>query len=319
MSIVAVHHRRPGRTAALLGAAAVFATAAVAVTAAARRAEADNPPLGRFVEVDGVRLHVVERGSGPDLVLIHGNGSMVEDFLSSPLVEAAAEHYRVVLVDRPGYGHSDRPRDRWWAPELQADLFVRLFDRLGLENPIVLGHSWGALVAAAIAIRHPDRIRSVVLVGGYYFPTPRADLALFSTPAIPVLGTAIRHTVAPLVARAIWPRLMARIFGPREEPESFRRGFPMEMALRPSQLRAAAAESAMMIPAAIRLSERYAGIRVPVVILAGRHDRMVDTATQSKRLAGVVPGARYNDVEGVGHMIHHSKPAAVLAAIELAG
>jgi len=290
----------------LFGASALLVTAAVAVKASARQAEVANPPIGRFVTVDGVRLHIVERGDGPPLVLIHGNGSMVEDFLSSPLVDAAARRFRVILVDRPGFGHSDRPGDRSWTPELQADLLARLFDRLGIEQPIVLGHSWGALVAVAMAIRHPGRIRSVVLASGYFFPTAR------------VVGTALRHTIAPLLARAIWPTLMAKIFGPREEPRGFRLGFPKAMALRPSQLRAAAAESAMMVPAAARLAPQYAGIGIPAVIVAGRHDRLVDTPSQSRRLAGVIPGARYQDVDGVGHMIHHCEPAAVLAAIDLA-
>ena len=76
----------------------------------ARKAERRNPPRGRFIKVQGVRLHYVERGTGPALVLLHGNGSMIEDFQSSGLIELAARKYRVIAFDRPGFGHSDRPR-----------------------------------------------------------------------------------------------------------------------------------------------------------------------------------------------------------------
>ena len=70
----------------------------------AKKAEQDNPPAGRFLEVGGVRLHYLERGSGEPLVLLHGNGSMIQDFESSGLVDLAAKNYRGIIIDRPGFG-----------------------------------------------------------------------------------------------------------------------------------------------------------------------------------------------------------------------
>ena len=80
----------------------------------AKKAESDNPPFGQFLEVNGVRLHYVERGSGEPLVLLHGNGSMIQDFQSSGLIDLASKNYRVIVFDRPGFGHSDRPRNVVW-------------------------------------------------------------------------------------------------------------------------------------------------------------------------------------------------------------
>ena len=87
----------------------VLAVSALVNRYLAAKAERDNPPAGHFLEVDGVRLHYVERGQGEALVLLHGNGSMIQDFESSGLIEMAAQKYRVIVFDRPGYGHSDRP------------------------------------------------------------------------------------------------------------------------------------------------------------------------------------------------------------------
>src|SRR4030095_8086014 len=87
-----------------------------------KRAERRNPPTGQFITVDGVRLHYVERGTGTPLVLLHGNGSMIEDFQSSGLIDLAAKDYRVIAIDRPGFGHTNRPRRTIWTPEAQADL-----------------------------------------------------------------------------------------------------------------------------------------------------------------------------------------------------
>ena len=163
-------HPAPRRAAAggrkaLLAAGAALAAAAVWVNWKARRAEREHPPIGRFLEVDGVRLHYLDRGEGRPVVLLHGNGSMIEDLALSGLLELAAARYRVVAFDRPGYGHSTRPRDRVWTPEAQAELVRAALRRLGVERPIVVGHSWGTLVATALA--HPADVAGLVLLSGY--------------------------------------------------------------------------------------------------------------------------------------------------------
>jgi pimeloyl-ACP methyl ester carboxylesterase len=88
----------------------------------AKRAERRNSPMGQFITVDGVRLHYLERGGGTPLVLLHGNGSMIQDFESSGLIDLAAKTYRVIAFDRPGFGYSERPRSTVWTPAAQADL-----------------------------------------------------------------------------------------------------------------------------------------------------------------------------------------------------
>jgi pimeloyl-ACP methyl ester carboxylesterase len=113
----------------------------VLVNRRAAQVERNYLAKGRFVTVDGVRLHYVEKGSGPPVVFLHGNGAMVEDMLISGVVDAAASAYRAIVFDRPGFGHSERPRDRSWTAAAQAALFARTFAQLGIGSPIVLGHS----------------------------------------------------------------------------------------------------------------------------------------------------------------------------------
>src|ERR1700742_3775091 len=168
------------------GTATLMAVTAIANWHFAEEAQRDNPPQGQFIDIDGVRLHYVERGDGRPLVLLHGNGSMIHDFESSGLIDLAAENYRVIVFDRPGFGHSLRPRNVVWTPEAQAELFAKALARLDVSQAIVLGHSWGASVAVALAIKHPSMVEALVLASGYYFPTPRADI-LLAGPAIPGL------------------------------------------------------------------------------------------------------------------------------------
>jgi pimeloyl-ACP methyl ester carboxylesterase len=280
----------------------------------AKKAEHDNPPAGRFLDVNGVRLHYVERGSGEPLVLLHGNGSMIQDFESSGLIDFAARDYRVIVFDRPGFGHSDRPRNIVWTPDAQAELIKHALARLGVSNAIVLGHSWGASVAVALALKYPGLVRGLVLASGYYYPTVRPGVVAMAAPTLPLIGDILSHTLSPLISRATWPLIMAKIFGPRSVPRKFE-AFPKEMALRPSQIRASAAESALMIPDAFHLRNKYADLKVPVVIIAGEQDRLVDIDAQSARLHSDVSQSRFHRVPGTGHMIHQTATDQVMSAI----
>ena len=298
--------------AAILSAAAM-AGMAVAETLRARRAEADNPPRGRFVEVDGVRLHYVQQGEGPDVVMLHGNGAMFEEFASSGLIERAAGHFRVTVIERPGFGHSDRPRDRLWTPAAQAELLARAFPRLGISRPVVLGHSMGTMVAVALALEQV--VSGLVLLSGYYFPTPRVDAPIFAPPAIPVVGDVMRYTISPALGRLMAPKIIGRMFEPMPVPERFWAEYPIEMALRPSQLRAVAEDTAFMVPAAAVMAPRYSELRLPVAIMAGAEDKIVDPERQSALLYQELEANELRLVPDVGHMVHHAVPDEVVAMI----
>ncbi|MFM0204898.1 alpha/beta hydrolase [Paraburkholderia fungorum] len=189
---------------ALAAAAAVAAAGAVWVRYRAGNAERDNPPIGSVVEVDGVPLHYVDKGEGPAVVLLHGNAVLLQDFVGSGLIDRLAERHRVIAFDRPGFGYSGRPRDRLWTTQAQATLIQQALTLLGIEQPVVLGHSWGTLVALGMAVGAAADVRGLVLVSGYYYPTVRADVALAAPAALPVLGDVLRYTVSPLAAGR-WP------------------------------------------------------------------------------------------------------------------
>jgi pimeloyl-ACP methyl ester carboxylesterase len=282
---------------------------------AARKAERVNPPIGKFLTIDGCRLHFIEKGEGDPLVLLHGNGSMIQDFTSSGLTELAAKRYRVFVFDRPGYGHSDRPRSTIWTADAQAELIWKALRRLEIAGAVVLGHSWGASVAVALALKHPDMVRGLVLASGYYYPEPRADVIMMSGPAIPVLGDVARFTIAPLIGRLMWPALLRKIFGPRPVPTKFKE-FPKEMALRPSQIRASAAEAALMVPAALSHAQEYGSLKMPVTIIAGDEDKLIDIDEQSAKLHRDVPHSAFYRFKGEGHMIQQTATSSVMAAIE---
>ena len=299
-----------------LGAAAVGIAASAAFNhAAARRAEAANPPAGEFVEVDGVRLHYVDRGSGSPVVLLHGNGVMLQDFEVSGVLRLAAENHRVIAFDRPGFGYSDRPRSKIWTPQAQAALIAAALDQLGVGPAIIVGHSWGTLVGLAMALDHPKNVGGLVLLSGYYYGSARPDVLPLSLPAIPIIGDLMAHTVSPLSGVLLSPVMIKASFAPAHVSAKFA-GLPASLMLRPSQVRATAADTAMMVPGAMSLSGRYAELTVPVIIMAGEGDLIAHVRRHAARLAEEVTGSELRVVPGQGHLFHYAFPEEVVKAID---
>src|SRR3954467_14566514 len=305
------------RTGAVLAAsAAVLAAWALLNPSLARRAEREHPPAGRFVEVDGVRLHYLERGEGPPVVLLHGNVVTAEDWVLSGVLDRVAERHRVVAFDRPGFGHSDRPRGSAWTAAAQADLLRGALRRLGVERPGVVGHSWGPTAALALALAEPAAVRGLVLVSGYYEPTLRADALLVAPAAVPILGDVLRHTVSPLLGAALMPLVVRGMFAPLPVPERFREGFPYGMAVRPSQIRAEAQDGSTMAAGVAAMRDRYRDLRMPVVIVAGAEDKVVGVGRHPVRPREQIPHADLRLVPGAGHMVHYAVPEQVAEVIE---
>lgn len=312
-------YRKPGATRRLPAGAAIAGLGLLAswlfVRAKARQAEREHPPAGRFITVDGVKLHYLERGQGPALVLLHGNGVDATDWEHSGLLDAAAGHYRVIAFDRPGFGYSERPRSTVWTPDRQARLLHHALQELKVDSAIVVGHSWGTLVALSLGLQVPELVRGLVLVSGYYYPSVRLDVMVGAPPALPLVGDVLRYTVAPLAGRLIWPAAVGRAFAPMPVSERFRRLSPW-MGLRPAQLRANAADASLMVPAAMSLARRYGSLKVPVQILSGTQDGVCDCAHNAERLHAALRHSELSVTPGVGHMLHYAEPGKVLGAID---
>jgi pimeloyl-ACP methyl ester carboxylesterase len=276
---------------------------------------ADDPVVGRFIAVDGTRLHYIDRGSGAPVVLLHGNGSMIGDFVSSGITECADAGYRVIAFDRPGFGYSDRPRGRRWGPFEQARLLLRAFALLDIEHPIIVGHSWGTLVAIALALESGQDVAGLVLLSGYYFPVPRSRPKAPLVSSFPLVHDVARHTVMPFFWRLTAPGAVRRVFAPCSVPERFKQLYSIPHALRPSQMKAVEEEATMLGEAAKNLSGLYKELSIPVRLIAGSEDRIVETEKQSVRLHRELATSTLRVVPDCGHMVHHAVPEEVVAAI----
>lgn len=293
-------------------AAAALAGAAALNVASARRVERRHPACGRFIDIDDARVHYTDEGTGPAVVLLHGNGLNARDWKHSGLTGALTSTHRVIAFDRPGFGHSTRPRSRAWSAAEQATLIHKALQKLGVGRAVIVGHSWGTLVALALALEYPDDCARLLLISGYYFGSFRPETFVFGAPALPVAGDVMRYTISPPLASLLAPALAAQVFSPAHVDDGFTGELPLST--RPSQILANAQDSALMIPSAAAMQHRYKDITVPAVIIAGAGDKVV-RPSQSRRLAREMPEAQLLVVEGAGHMVHYSANEMIAESI----
>ncbi len=295
--------------------------AARAITAVeAARIEAAHRASGRFVQVAGGQLHVLELGAAaPEdqlpIVLVHGASGNLED-LRLALGDRLAANRRVILVDRPGHGWSDRPGGVADAsPARQAALIAEALDRIGVERFVLLGHSLGGAVASALALAYPARVAGLVLLAPVTHPWEGGlawHNAILSTP---VIGPIFAHTVALPLAVLLLDRGVASVFAPQSTPSDYVRRAAIRLLLRPAELVANAQDIAALKGFVTAQAPRYGEIGAPTVILTGSADITVSPHIHARAVAAAVPHARLIVLAGVGHMPHHADADAVVAAI----
>lgn len=309
-------HARLNTTAAIVGVAALGLTSAALVQYLSRRAVVRRKAIGRKLRVSGHTVQLVDQGTGPCVVVLHGNGSMLEDLSSSGLIDQLAEKYRVIALDRPGFGGTNRGTSGAWTPERESALLLEVLAALGVERALVVAHSWGTLVALSLALRQPTSVNGLVLLSGYYYPTTRLDVALQTPASLPIIGNLLRHTVLPLIGRLSAPAAFRELFRPLPVPQRYVEEYSVGMATRPSQLKSTADDTVSMPGAARALSAHYGEINVPVHLIAGAEDGIVSTVEQSERLNEALPSSSLEILEGVGHMTHHARPDLVVLAVD---
>ncbi len=292
--------------------AGVFATATLLL---GRRAERRAPRLGRTIVVDGVPLHVVDRGDGPPIVFLHGAKGSVYDAVLS-IAPALARGHRVVVFDRPGSGYSGRAGGRNGAPAVQAEVIHHALRELGVERPVVVAHSAGAPVALALALAHPRDVAAVVTLGGYVFPARHPGLAPSRLLTLPLLGALARWTVVSPVGHLLAGRVLRRVFAPAPVDPTYAR-LAAGLALRPKSMAGDARDLPDVETGLRTLATRYAGLATPVVAVHGLDDHVVGPV-QTVRLCDLVPRCDLVLLEGIGHVPHFTAQDAVLDAVGLA-
>ncbi len=315
---------RRGRVFAVIYGLAVALLAIVAALVAttrfiAARVEVALPPQGRFLTVDGTRLHVIERGPATGepratIVFIHGASSNATDPMSvmAPVLGAG---YRLISIDRPGHGWSERSDDGQSSPRRQARALGAALDQLGVKRPIVVGHSFGGIVALALTLDRPDLAGGLVLLSPVSHPWPGGIAWYYTAAASSMTGWLFSQTLAVPAAAALLEPGAKAVFAPQAMPATYVEDARIRLLLRPSVFRANAQDIAGLMSFVEAEQARYGQIAVPATIITGDTDSIVSPTIHSLTLKRQIPGARLIVMPGVGHQPQFADPELVATEI----
>jgi len=289
-----------------------------------------TPPIGKFVTVDGARVHYTQDGTGPDLVLLHGAGGNLREFTLQH-VDLLKDRYRVTCFDRPGLGYTDRHPDvdasalssEGESPLQQAQMLRDAASQIGVKNPIVGGHSFGGIVAMAWALMGLDtdadvNAAGIVSMAGVLMPWPGDLGAYYTINASAIGGVTTVPLISAFATQSQIDNAVAGIFAPQKPPAGYLAYAGAELAVRPDVFRANARQVNGSLPHVKQMAKRYPALTLPIEIVHGTADTTVPIAVHADEIVKIVPSARVNRLIGIGHMPHHADIDATIAAIDAA-
>ncbi|MCC7366717.1 MAG: alpha/beta hydrolase [Dehalococcoidia bacterium] len=294
----------------LLVALPVAGVAVAGAAVAARKAMDAGPlpqPPGLVREIGGEQIHYIDEGSGPAIVLVHGFAG--HTFSWREVIPLLTPAFRVVAVDLPGFGYSDRDPERPLSHDEHAERLVRLLDTLGIERATLVGHSMGGGVVTRAAVAHPERVERLVLVASvdpaepmrWQHGQPGASIRAMSA------GMSLLAAFPPLATYFIGKGLRGMAYDPATVTPEVVRGY-----VRP-----------LLIPGTVRCLARMmretehqevvdlAKVAMPVLVVSGEQDPAFNVAV-GERIAAAIPGARQVVLEQCGHMAPEERADALV-------
>lgn len=293
----------------------------IATRIAVARIEAAHPPAGRFVTVPGGRLHVIEAGlpegqAQASVLFLHGASSNAADPLFA-LASRLQDRYRLIAIDRPGHGWSERPGGAADASPARQAAGIRAALAALTDRPvIVVAHSLAGAVGTALALDHPDAVAGLVLLAPVTHPWPGGIAWYYHVATAPVLGPLFVHTLAVPVGLAVLEAGASSVFAPQRMPGDYLDRAGIRLLMRPATFAANAQDVAGLHAFVSRQQDRYSQIRVPTSIITGDVDDTVSPVIHSAAIARQIAGARHIVLPNVGHQPHYAAPDVVAAEID---
>lgn len=280
----------------------------------AQEAEASHPPIGQFVEVDGIRVHYTREGQGPAVILIHGAGGNLRDFTFS-LSGKMAMSNEVIAFDRPGHGYTDIIHPKGETPAEQAQLLLKAARKIGIERAVVCGYSLGGAVALAFALEAPEFVQGLLLISSVTHPWPGGVGMLYGSAAHILTAPFVVPSIAAFAPNSIVEQTLTSVFRPNKPPEGYLDYIGAGLSLRAHSVRANARQVARLKACMTEMVPRYPALEMPIEILHGLDDKAVYASIHAENLNRAVEQARYTPLPRIGHSPHHHSHAEILAAL----
>jgi len=268
-------------------------------------------------DVGGFRLRTVTvAGQDPKatIVFIHGASCSLLDplFTFAALCPPALE---MIFVDRPGHGQSEFGPAATLLPDAQADAIATMLQKRGIGRAIIVGHSYGGAVAAALAVRHRSQVSGLIFLSPAVYPWVGGISWFNRVACLPVLGALFSFLIAPPFGALLLQRATQSVFAPNAMPKGYIGQSKAWQALRPRHFRHNAQELAALSDWAAGASQLYRSIQAPTIIVSGDADDIVSVDVHAKPLARMIEGAELHLIPGMGHKSDYVARDLVMAAI----
>ncbi len=298
------------------GAASVVALAGIAAVALTKGGSSTKHIVeeARTVDLGPDRsLHAVTAGTGPEIVLVHGAFATHRDWLDGPFA-SLAELGRVTAIDRPGHGLSRRPRFEA-GPRAHAAHIREGLRALEVVRPILVAHSFGALSALSFAEQFPREVAGLVLVAPLAFPEFRPlEHTLFAPRALPIVGP-FRAEIGRALDRLMLEAHHRIMFSPDKPPDTWKANYPWDQIVSSAAIIANGEDFCAVHPWRLDSYVDLDSVRTPVHVLSGAADLIIEDLRHGRILAERLPDAAVTRLDGVGHMLHHTRPDALVSAV----
>ena len=265
------------------------------------------------VVVDAMALNYVSAGSGRPVVLIHGNPGSYQDFTLA-VIERLSQSYYVVAFDRPGHGYSERHDSVHTTVEVQARIIRDALEKLGLKKPVLVGHSWGGSLVLAAAVAYGKDLAGIVLLAPAAYPSARIEWWSL-LPHIPLIGDIVVNTLTPFLGRAMVRKSVKQAYAPQDVQKDYVER-SLDLWMKPDHIRACAYDERTLSASLTVLSEHYCDIEMPVVIVTGSADRLLNPEDHAYPLHKTIKNSKLVVLPETGHQLPQTRPDAVISAID---
>ncbi|MEM9105454.1 MAG: alpha/beta hydrolase [Pseudomonadota bacterium] len=285
-----------------------------------RRLERLYPPSGEFVDVGGYRLHcrhvpAPETADLPAVVFLHGaSGNLLDQVMA--FQDALHGRAEMLFVDRPGHGWSERgPVENGW-PDGQARAVAELMMRKDIDEALIVGHSFGGIIAANMALERPERVAGLLFLSAASHPWPGGIDWHYRLGANRLIGKLFAWLLVMPVGLSRIERVARCVFSPNAYPSDYVQATAAALVLRPDTFCNNAVDVANLYPHVVAVSPRYDEIAKPTVVITGDTDEIVSPDIHSEGLAKAIKGSTLLRLKGVGHKPDFAANDLCLSALE---
>ncbi|MEE9314763.1 MAG: alpha/beta hydrolase [Rhizobiaceae bacterium] len=282
--------------------------------------EKEFPPSGKFATLAGAKFHYADvpdsEGRLAPVLFVHGASGNLKD-QQEAFADAFRGKARMLFVDRPGYGYSERAGAN--TPAKQAERYKMLLDELNIKQTVLVGHSLGAASVAAFAVLYPDRVKGIIFLSPATHPWTTGIKWYYKLASTPILGEIFTETLALPIGNLSLEGGIKSVFDPQTPVKDYVKRTSTPLILRPSSFRYNARDVAGLNEFLSDFSPRYKEIKAPVIIITGDKDDVVSPSIHSLGLERDIEGAELVVLPGMGHKPDYMATDIVLDAIRKVG